>query len=132
MTPRFAPEAKSDLEALRELANLNARRAINRSDVRRNSSALLFKVSVALLGMACSASLLYLNGLRLNAPFLGMLCALVVAVLWGIDSAVQFKRLSGHKLTRTNHAAQDALEFKAHSQAALDLSQGTTSSTNGG
>jgi len=81
-----APEAKADLDALRELANSNARRAINRSDKRRNSTDLLVNVAVSAFSLACALALVAMNGFRINATFLGMTCAFLVSILWGGDS----------------------------------------------
>ncbi|MBM3964144.1 MAG: hypothetical protein FJ308_03620 [Planctomycetes bacterium] len=81
-----APEAKADLDALRELANSNARRAIKRSDKRRNSTDLLVNVAVCAFSLACGLALLVMNGFRINVTFLGMTSAFLVSILWGVDS----------------------------------------------
>ncbi len=81
-----APEAKADLDALRELANSNARRAIKRSDKRRNNTDLLVNVAVCAFSLACGLALLVMNGFRINVTFLGMTSAFLVSILWGVDS----------------------------------------------
>lgn len=81
-----APEAKADLDALRELANSNARRAIKRSDKRRNSTDLLVNVAVCAFSLACGLALLVMNGFRINVTFVGMTSAFIVSILWGFDS----------------------------------------------
>ncbi len=88
-----APEQRNDLVALRELANTNARRAITRSDIRRTNSAFFLKLGVTALAVSSAAALFMFNGLTLNAPFAGMVAAVVVALLWGYDCANHFKRL---------------------------------------
>jgi len=81
-----APEAKADLDALRELANSNARRAIKRSDKRRNNNDFLVNVVVCVFSLACGLALLVMNGFRINVTFLGMTIAFLVSILWGVDS----------------------------------------------
>ncbi|XZE32143.1 hypothetical protein SH501x_002881 [Pirellulaceae bacterium SH501] len=94
-TPRnTAPEKKNDLDALRELANMNARRAISHSDKKRSNSAILFKVSIVSLAIACAAIIFALNGTQRNPPFAGMIAALIVAGLWGYDCLQHFLRLA--------------------------------------
>lgn len=88
-----APEQRNDLAALRELANTNARRAINRSDIRRTNSAFFLKLGVTALAVFSAVALFLFNGLTLNAPFAGMIAAIVVALLWGFDCVNHFKLL---------------------------------------
>ncbi len=87
------PEQRNDLAALRELANINARRAINRSDIRRTNSAFYVKLGVTALAVSSAVGIFLLNGLQLNAPFAGMISAIVVAILWGVDCMNHFRRL---------------------------------------
>ncbi|WP_146678194.1 hypothetical protein [Pirellula sp. SH-Sr6A] len=94
-TPRnTAPEKKNELDALRELANMNARRAISHSDKKRNNSAILFKVSIVSLAIACAAIIFSMNGMQKNPPFFGMIAALVVAGLWGYDCFQYLRRMA--------------------------------------
>jgi hypothetical protein len=88
-----APEKRNDLAALRELANTNARRAITRSDIRRTNSAFFIKLGVTGLAVFSAVALFLFNGFALNAPFAGMVAAVVVAVLWGMDCVNHFKQL---------------------------------------
>lgn len=88
-----APEQRNDLDALRELANTNARRAITRSDIRRTNSAFVLKLGVTALAVFSAVALFLFNGFTLNAPFAGMVAAIVVALLWGFDCVNHFKRL---------------------------------------
>jgi hypothetical protein len=88
-----APEQRNDLAALRELANTNARRAITRSDIRRTNSAFFVKLGVTALSVFSAVALFLFNGFELNAPFVGMVSAIVVAFLWGFDCVNHFKRL---------------------------------------
>ncbi|XZE43004.1 hypothetical protein SH467x_002548 [Pirellulaceae bacterium SH467] len=93
-TPRNSiPEKKNELDALRELANMNARRAISHSDKKRNNSAILFKVSIVSLAIACAAIIFSINGTQKNPPFIGMIAALIVAGLWGYDCIQHIKRM---------------------------------------
>ena len=87
------PEQRNDLVALRELANTNARRAINRSDIRRTNSAFYFKLGVTALAVSSAVGIFLINGFKLNAPFAGMVSAIVVAFLWGADCLNHFRCL---------------------------------------
>ncbi len=87
------PEQRNDLAALRELANINARRAISRSDIRRTNSAFYVKLGITALAVSSAAALFMFNGLVLNAPFAGMVSSIIVSILWGYDCINHFKRL---------------------------------------
>jgi hypothetical protein len=88
-----APEHRDELDALRELANSNARRALSRSDHRRMNSAFFFKLGVTAVAVFSAVAILMLNGLVLNMSFVGMLAAVIVAILWGYDCLTHFKQL---------------------------------------
>ena len=88
-----APEQRNDLAALRELANTNARRAINRSDIRRTNSAFFVKLGVTALAASSAVALFLFNGFTLNAPFVGMVAAIIVSLLWGYDCINHFNRM---------------------------------------
>jgi hypothetical protein len=88
-----APEHRDELDALRELANSNARRALSRSDNRRINSAFFFKLAVTGVAVFSAVAILMLNGLVLNMSFVGMLAAVIVAILWGYDCLTHFKQL---------------------------------------
>ncbi len=88
-----APEHRDELDALRELANSNARRALSRSDNRRINSAFFFKLGVTGVAVFSAVSILLLNGLVLNMSFVGMIAAVVVSFLWGYDCLTHFKQL---------------------------------------
>ncbi len=112
-----APEQRNDLAALRELANTNARRAISRSDIRRTNSAFFLKLGVTALAVSSAAALFMINGLTLNAPFVGMVAAVVVAVLWGYDCVNHFKRLQNvgglNKVTAEETAAGQSIRVSS-------------------
>ena len=99
-----APEQRNDLAALRELANTNARRAITRSDIRRTNSAFFIKLGVTALAVFSAVALFLFNGFLLNAPFVGMVSAIVVAFLWGFDCVNHFKRLKNVGLNQATPA----------------------------
>lgn len=88
-----APEHRDELDALRELANSNARRALSRSDNRRINSAFFFKLGVTGVAVFSAVAILLLNGLVLNMSFVGMIAAVVVSLLWGYDCLTHFKQL---------------------------------------
>jgi hypothetical protein len=78
--------SKRDLEAFREIANSNARRAISRSEMRRRSTDLLVTFIVVMISLTCGIALLFFNGFKLNAPFFAMIASIFVAFLWGFDA----------------------------------------------
>jgi hypothetical protein len=88
-----APEHRDELDALRELANSNARRALSRSDHRRMNSAFFLKLGVTGVAVSSAVALLLLNGLVLNMAFVGMIAAVVVGILWGYDCLTHFNKL---------------------------------------
>jgi hypothetical protein len=87
-----APELRDGLAAMRELANSNARRAISRSDNRRSNAAFYIKLGITALAASSAVAILLLNGLQINMPFVGMIAAIVVTVLWGYDCMTHFNR----------------------------------------
>lgn len=88
-----APEHRDELDALRELANSNARRALSRSDLRKMNSAFFLKLGVTGVAVSSAVALLLLNGLVLNMAFVGMIAAVVVGILWGYDCLTHFNKL---------------------------------------
>ena len=105
MPRQQAPEKRNDLSALRELANTNARRAINRSDIQRINAAFIVKLGITCLAVASAVALYLFNGFELNPIFSGMVSAIVVAILWGYDCANHFRRLrNGNGMQRTTTA----------------------------
>lgn len=74
------------MEAMRELANVTARKAIEKSDRRRLAAQGFFKLSVACIGLAGALFLLLINGTRMNMALVGMFAGFGVAALWGWES----------------------------------------------
>jgi hypothetical protein len=95
------PEKKNELDALRELANNNARRAITKSDSKKMNSAILLKIAITAFSLAAGFTLLVVNGLKINPPFAGMIAAFIVAILWGIDCLKHFRLLGDVKASET-------------------------------
>jgi hypothetical protein len=89
--------AQVDMNALRELANSNARRAIARSETKRANTNILIKVAITSFAIAAAALILLLNGFNLKPPFAGFVAALVVAFLWGTDCYKHFKEIKSSK-----------------------------------
>jgi hypothetical protein len=107
-----APEQRGELDALRELANSNARRALSRSDHRRTNTAFFFKLGVTAIAITAAVALLLLNGFNLNAPFAGMVSAIIVAILWGYDCVNHFKLIQN-----SNSTSKSAEANSTHSNA---------------
>jgi signal transduction histidine kinase len=80
------PEVKSDIQALRELANSNARRAINRSAVRRSSSQGLAKSIIAGAGLLSGVALLLMDVEDTKVKFGGIAVSIIIALVWGFDT----------------------------------------------
>jgi len=80
------PEVKSDIQALRELANSNARRAINRSTVRRSSSRGLAKSIIAGAGLLSGVALLLMDVEDAKVKFGGIAVSIIIALVWGFDT----------------------------------------------
>jgi hypothetical protein len=95
------PEKKNELDALRELANSNARRAITKSDSKKMNSAILLKIAITAFALAAASTLFMINGVRINPPFAGMIAALIVAILWGMDCLKHFRLLGTVKASET-------------------------------
>jgi hypothetical protein len=107
-----APEQRNELDALRELANTNARRAISRSDNRKTNSAFYIKLGITALAVTSGVALFLFNGLTINAPFAGMVSAFIVALLWGYDCINHFKRMQNsglHQATSAQTAAGQSI-----------------------
>jgi hypothetical protein len=85
-----APEVKSDLQALRELANSNARRAINRSVVRRSSSRGLAKSIIAGTALLSGVALLFIEVEDAKIKFGGIALFMIIAIVWGFDTFKDF------------------------------------------
>ena len=92
-TPRrTAPERRSDLVAMRELANLSAQSAIDSHMVERWKTAALGKAMVSVFALAVAAGLFVLSPFAGTAPFYGAMIGLVVAVFWILQAGM----LLGH------------------------------------
>lgn len=84
--PKPIEEVKSDLAALRELANTNARRAINRSTIRRTSSKSLGKTMLTVVALICGTALFFTPGIGDGFKYGGVGVSLIIALLWGFEA----------------------------------------------
>lgn len=110
------PEKKNELDALRELANSNARRAITKSDSKRMNTAILLKIAITAFALAAALTLFFFNGLQINPPFAGMIAAMIVAVLWGIDCLKHFRLLGDVKASESIENDRSMAVQKKNSQ----------------
>jgi chaperonin cofactor prefoldin len=109
--PTKRPSPKQvDMDALRELANSNARRAIARSETKRASTTVLIKVAITSFAIAAAALILLLNGLTPNPPLAGFVAALIVAFLWGTDCYKHFRTFNNSKQRKPHESAPDTAE----------------------
>lgn len=102
-TKRPSPQ-QVDMDALRELANSNARRAIARSETKRASTTILIKVAITAFAIAAAALILLLNGFAPTPPLAGFVAALIVAFLWGSDCYKHFKTLKSSKQSKSQES----------------------------
>jgi hypothetical protein len=79
-------EMKSDIEALRELANSNARRAINRSVVRRKGTDGIAKATVTVVAILSGILLFFIGSLDTRIRFAAVGVSVIVALFWGLDA----------------------------------------------
>jgi len=88
--PASTPERPYDLSALRELANLSDRSAVDEHARSRLSRLLMGKALVALAGLVAGAILIALWYARpgLPTPYYAGAAALIVALIWGLQYAI--------------------------------------------
>ena len=92
MAPRKAPvELTSNLAAMRELANVSAREAIDLSVRNRWSQAAFGKLSVAGVALLAAGILFYWTRDPMTVSFLGGGVASLIAVFWALQGAVILK-----------------------------------------
>jgi hypothetical protein len=93
-----APEKSKNISAFRDLANTNARSAINKSARNRTLSGSLMKFAIAAIALTVAAALLAINGLAVNVALVATLAALSVALIWGYDGLKSLKPLLQNSL----------------------------------
>ena len=93
MPRALAPEASRDLNAMRELANTNARSAIHKSNRQRYVTSVLVKLTVAGVGLTVGVVLIAINGFAINIGLIAALASFVVAAIWGFDGIQSLKPL---------------------------------------
>jgi hypothetical protein len=95
------PEKKNELDALRELANSNARRAITKSDSKRMNTAILLKIAITAFALAAALTLFFFNGLQINPPICWDGCCNDRCRLVGIDCLKHFRLLGDVKASES-------------------------------
>lgn len=112
--PRIAPETLADLRAMRELANLSARSALNRHTrqmLKRTIRSKLMVALVAVVACACLGWIWRAYG-RHDATLAAAGLSLLVACYWTVQYAVLTGRLN---ITRTGH-----LDWNRNEAAAVE------------
>jgi hypothetical protein len=89
----LAPEASRGLNAMRELANTNARTAIYKSSRQRYATSVIVKLSVSCVALIVGVALLAINGLQVNIGLIAAIASLVVSAIWGFDGIHSLKPL---------------------------------------
>ncbi len=132
LPPRTAaPEKRIDLSALRELANLAAKSAINRHSRQLLISTMYSKLAVMLTALAAGAVLL-LMWKRFGAwhmTFYSALAALLVALYWGVEYAILSGRLV---ISKTGHIDVDRKGSSAANHGPAKKNSPLQSPANGG
>lgn len=106
MIPRkLPPELSSNLQAMRELANFQARGAIETNAHRRWLRAAIGKFSVAACGLIASIILVTCAEDWHSTIFLAGMAGMLVAVFWGLQGAI----LSKHVWTVMRRATKERL-----------------------
>jgi hypothetical protein len=90
-------EAKSDIQALRELANSNARRAINRSEIQRKSSNGVVKIAITVIGLISAGVFFYFNFIDASIRYVGVGVSLIISAVWGFDALRGMFSISSHR-----------------------------------
>lgn len=131
MLPKSAaPEDLSHLAAMRELANLSARNALDRHGRNLLRRAILSKLAVLALALTAGSSLMALwwwLGAGELAYYAALVCYLV-AVVWGIQYAVLSGRLV---VSRSGHLGWHSSSTSAQHLQAPAAEPGSTPPTNG-
>ncbi|MHB1035769.1 MAG: FHA domain-containing protein [Pirellulales bacterium] len=86
------PERLSDLSAMRELANVAARGALDWHSRKQLLTARYGKLLVAIMGLVCGIVLFNLSALMGDLTYYAAMMGFLVAVYWGLQYAV----LTGH------------------------------------
>ena len=87
------PELTSNLAAMRELANSQARGAIGKHVHQRWIKAAIGKASVALVGLIAGILLILWSESNNSASFFGGIAGLLISVFWGLQSAILTKHV---------------------------------------
>jgi hypothetical protein len=90
-------EAKSDIQALRELANSNARRAINRSEIQRKSSNGVVKIAITVIGLISAGVFFFFNFMDASIRYVGVGVSLIISAVWGFDALRGMFSISSHR-----------------------------------
>jgi hypothetical protein len=83
-------EVKSDMKAFREIANSNARRAIHRSEARRQGSNSIVKLAIMVIAMVSGGVFFFIDMGDDRIRFIGCMVSLIIAGVWGIDAIREF------------------------------------------
>jgi len=101
ISPRSAaPETRAGLEAMRELAQASTRHAVRRHSGRQTLRVMGNKLLVTVIALLAAAALFWLQGSPGSkaAAAYAALASLMVAVLWGTQSALAARQLIANKL----------------------------------
>jgi hypothetical protein len=121
LAPRAtAPELTTDMSAMRDLANLSARSAIDAHTRKRMRSVVWGKLMVCFVALAAAAGLTWLSGRGGQVAYGAALVSTIIAVIWGVEYLV----LSGYNLWRSKTGSQQFQPKVTRQPAASDAAKG--------
>ncbi|MEW4452595.1 FHA domain-containing protein [Bremerella sp. JC817] len=106
---RSAPEQTSDIRRLRELANEQAKAAIDSATLNRWELLCKSKLAVSLVALMAGLFLNYLSPSYLSTAFAGACLAYVVTVFWWLQSAVIYQHVKKHRRDRMEKRLSDEI-----------------------
>jgi hypothetical protein len=106
----LAPERMSNMAAMRELANMTARMAIDKSTRQRMGSAAIGKLAIAGVGLIGGVALVVLQPGNSTALSVGATMFFVVAAFWILQAGMIAKNFlnNGDKSAKTKDRSADA------------------------
>jgi hypothetical protein len=103
LSPRATPpELTSNISAMRDLANLSARSAIDTHSRKKMRSVVYSKLIVSFVGLAAAAGLIWMSASGGKVAYGGALVSTIIAVIWGLEYLI----ISGYTLWNRKSPAQ--------------------------
>jgi hypothetical protein len=114
LAPRSLPaESTSNISAMRDLANMTARSAIDTHQSKRMTGVIYSKLAVAITALAGSVALAWMSNEQNHVSYAAALVSMIVGVVWGL----QYLLLTGSRLFQSIGSDSDEA---ANAQDAAD------------